>query len=197
MTHVTESDRVTPCRHGTEGANLDPSTCSACVADVHAMDRRKYPPGTPVSPTGFVVVSKCGRNVHVDQAARRRHWKQHGKSCTWCGSPSTRAWCSISCEEQLTSRYAERVRREVLRASIQVIAGPARRGDGGDMARHAGYLCALCGSLDGGEVDHIVPIVEGGDPWDLANLRVLCTDCHKGETRQLATRRAQLRRVRR
>lgn len=38
-------------------------------------------------------------------------------------------------------------------------------------------LCELCGSA-GAQVDHIIPVAEGGS-WELPNLRLLCTDCHK------------------
>jgi 5-methylcytosine-specific restriction endonuclease McrA len=39
------------------------------------------------------------------------------------------------------------------------------------------------------EADHIVPVVEGGGN-ELANLRTLCTPCHRDATRTLAGRRA-------
>ena len=32
------------------------------------------------------------------------------------------------------------------------------------------------------EVDHIVPIREGGAQWDRANLQGLCTPCHSSKT---------------
>ncbi len=34
------------------------------------------------------------------------------------------------------------------------------------------------------EVDHIVPIVQGGDMWDEKNLRTLCNKCHKKKTKE-------------
>ena len=45
--------------------------------------------------------------------------------------------------------------------------------------------------------DHTVPIVDGGHPCDLANLRTLCFWCHKRETAEAATRRAEARRLER
>ena len=63
-------------------------------------------------------------------------------------------------------------------------------------ARDRGKPCALCGrERYAPEVDHIVPIIEGGHPWDHDNLRSICGDCHKFETRMLAARRASARRV--
>ena len=51
------------------------------------------------------------------------------------------------------------------------------------------------------EIDHIVPVCEGGGVRPdmtvddvLANLRTLCTGCHRAETRALAARRAMARR---
>ena len=34
------------------------------------------------------------------------------------------------------------------------------------------------------EVDHVIPLDKGGDPWDLANLQALCRDCHIKKTRR-------------
>ena len=47
------------------------------------------------------------------------------------------------------------------------------------------------------EMDHIVPIIEGGDEIEdvLGNLRTLCVPCHKQETKALAARRARARRI--
>ena len=45
------------------------------------------------------------------------------------------------------------------------------------------------------EVDHTIPVVEGGGSCGLDNLRTLCWRCHKGETRKLAARRARKRRT--
>ena len=44
------------------------------------------------------------------------------------------------------------------------------------------------------DMDHIVPVVEGGGECDLDNLRTLCIWCHKRVTAELAARRAEERR---
>ena len=41
------------------------------------------------------------------------------------------------------------------------------------------------------EMDHIVPVVEGGGSCGLDNLRTLCVACHRKETAKLAKRRAK------
>jgi len=44
------------------------------------------------------------------------------------------------------------------------------------------------------EVDHTIPVVEGGGSCGLDNLRTLCIFCHRKETKKLAARRAIWRR---
>jgi 5-methylcytosine-specific restriction protein A len=43
-------------------------------------------------------------------------------------------------------------------------------------------LCRGCGEL-ATDVDHIVPIGEGGSKWELSNLQSLCHRCHSIKTR--------------
>lgn len=45
------------------------------------------------------------------------------------------------------------------------------------------------------DVDHVVPVVEGGGSCGLDNLRTLCLPCHKVATARLAARLAQARRA--
>lgn len=46
------------------------------------------------------------------------------------------------------------------------------------------------------DIDHIIPVVEGGGLCGLDNLRTLCIPCHKKETKILAGRVAKKRRPR-
>lgn len=41
-----------------------------------------------------------------------------------------------------------------------------------------GWRCRKCGKAGRLEVDHIVPLEAGGEPFELDNLRALCRDCH-------------------
>lgn len=54
--------------------------------------------------------------------------------------------------------------------------------------------CALCpeviGKLGPWEMDHVVPVAEGGGSCGLDGLRTLCRDCHKGVTAALRKRLA-------
>ena len=45
----------------------------------------------------------------------------------------------------------------------------------------ANWRCAQCGQY-GNEVDHILPLDRGGDPWASDNLQVLCRGCHTQKT---------------
>ena len=45
------------------------------------------------------------------------------------------------------------------------------------------------------EMDHIIPVVEGGGGCDFNGYRTLCIPCHKAETAALAARRAAKRKA--
>lgn len=49
------------------------------------------------------------------------------------------------------------------------------------------YLCASCGD-PATEVDHIIPVGEGGARKDPGNLQSLCSPCHKTKTKREAAR---------
>lgn len=46
-----------------------------------------------------------------------------------------------------------------------------------------GHRCRKCGRVGRLEVDHIVPLKQGGGPWVLDNLQSLCRRCHIEKTR--------------
>lgn len=135
---------------------------------------RMFEPGAPLSPSGWVVMADNGRAASIDYAARPK-----GR-CTWCGvavkSPR-RHWCSDACTQEFWSRDPNTIRSRVLK-------------------RDKGKPCPLCGAERFfGEVDHTIPIIEGGHPFDQENLRTICTPCHKAETKALAARRADARKA--
>jgi 5-methylcytosine-specific restriction endonuclease McrA len=39
-------------------------------------------------------------------------------------------------------------------------------------------ICVLCDNAISTDVDHIVPLIEGGDEYAMSNLRGLCGPCH-------------------
>ena len=46
-----------------------------------------------------------------------------------------------------------------------------------------GWRCQGCGRAGRLEVDHIVALEDGGDPWAFDNLQALCKACHQAKTR--------------
>jgi 5-methylcytosine-specific restriction endonuclease McrA len=50
-------------------------------------------------------------------------------------------------------------------------------------------ICKVCDDALSTEVGHIVPLAEGGDPYDPAGLQAICSPCHWEKTaREKATR---------
>lgn len=62
--------------------------------------------------------------------------------------------------------------------------------------RQLNPLCEDC--LERGEIvpyhtiDHVKAIIDGGDPWDLDNLRTLCNQCHRIKSAKERHKRKQL-----
>lgn len=77
-------------------------------------------------------------------------------------APAERAWARTSARNQVRNRAWERVVRP--RA----------------LARD-GFACVQCGERAGLEVDHVVPIAQGGT-WELNNAQTLCNICHQRKT---------------
>ena len=50
------------------------------------------------------------------------------------------------------------------------------------------YLCAPCGAegklTPATEVDHIVPLGQGGAEYDISNLQPICKQCHRDKTKR-------------
>lgn len=44
-----------------------------------------------------------------------------------------------------------------------------------------GFTCVFCGAREGLEVDHVLPIAQGGT-WTLENAQTLCASCHRQKT---------------
>lgn len=55
-----------------------------------------------------------------------------------------------------------------------------------DILKRDKYICSICRTRFKKElldVDHIIPIFMGGDPFDKQNLRTLCKECHKSKSK--------------
>ena len=132
----------------------------------------KKKPDRPLSPSGWVVLDRQGRNGKILYKKRRK------KHCTWCAKPVTpprQSWCSKECTE-----FYERTQVTFLRRLVY-------KRDGGE--------CVLCKRhQDAWQMDHTIAIHNGGPIFALSNLRTLCVECHKRKTSEEATARAIKRR---
>ncbi|MEK6822212.1 MAG: HNH endonuclease signature motif containing protein [Nanoarchaeota archaeon] len=93
-----------------------------------------------------------------------------GKLCRNCRAiipPRFRHYCSTPCRHEFTrNHWWPLVREDVLRRDC--------------------FRCSICGKRRGRahlDVDHIIPLRMGADPFEKNNLRTLCKDCHKAKTR--------------
>ena len=48
------------------------------------------------------------------------------------------------------------------------------------------WRCTKCESPADLEMHHVIALDAGGDPWSLANVRMLCTSCHVDAHRTIA-----------
>lgn len=137
--------------------------------------------------------------------------------CTWCGQPVGKGrskWCGEVCVEQFKLRcdsayqrtFVEKrdgmvcriCGRDITAAKQQLREG--RKAILGDQTlspdeqrRQVAELEAACGfaRLTHHEVDHIVPVCEGGGLCGPEGLRLTCGTCHAAETKKLSGRRAK------
>jgi 5-methylcytosine-specific restriction endonuclease McrA len=144
--------------------------------------------------------------------------------CNWCGrtldDPRCR-WCSCACQDEYWCRASVSYARALVWERDRGICSTCgvdtvrqreayiRLGTWGERGRwfsvrHNPRLAKIASRKygvprsrlygDWWDMDHVVPVVEGGGGCGLDNLRTLCIPCHRAETRALAARRAELRR---
>lgn len=127
--------------------------------------------------------------------------------CRQCGvevPPSRRTFCGQSCVDQWMIRTGSRTAKFVLKRDGGICAlcgldcvalrkqalklkGIARQKF---MADHGIPLHRVRRFWD---IDHVLPVVEGGGDCGLENLRSLCIPCHRKVTAELARKRAEAR----
>lgn len=113
----------------------------------------------------------------ISAVALRVGLKRDVGHCTWCdrkfSASKVARWCSANCRQQGYIRFGGWY-------------GPVTDRDKG--------VCAMCGQFGNGcEIDHIIPVIEGGGCCGLDNLRTLCLACHRRQTAGLAKRRSEER----
>lgn len=52
-----------------------------------------------------------------------------------------------------------------------------------EVLKRDNWQCVQCGARGQLEVDHIIPVRDGGSEYDPANLQTLCKQCHAVKTR--------------
>lgn len=145
--------------------------------------------------------------------------------CNWCGRPlddTRQRWCSPRCHDAYWCRASVNYARQLVNERDQGVCAICRTdtrrqraafvrlctwGEAGRWfsVRHNPRIARLATRKYGvprarlyGEwwdMDHVLPVVEGGGGCGLENLRTLCLPCHRAETRALAVRRADARRT--
>ncbi len=116
-------------------------------------------------------------------------WRRDKGICALCGrdpAPIKATLRGFKARIQDCKTYEE---RRIIEAERQEFITHLNR-EGFHLSAHS------WGVMDGElwQVDHILPVVEGGGGCGLSNLRTLCTGCHKKETKALAARRANANR---
>lgn len=133
--------------------------------------------------------------------------------CTWCDKPlprgGRRRYCSEACTNEVyvrchpgTARYLVRGRDKKVCSSCGLDTKTLARWKHKDktpdeykaMLAHFGFEFRPWGRYSFWDMDHAVPVTEGGGMCGLDGLRTLCLPCHRRETKELAGRRAQDRR---
>jgi 5-methylcytosine-specific restriction protein A len=97
------------------------------------------------------------------------------KALTICAAPGcTRLVRKGRCTEHKRQRWRQYERRRPDRSDIKAVYASARWRKARAEALHLCPACMDCGQ-PAQQVDHVQPIREGGDPFDVANLRPLDT----------------------
>ena len=146
------------------------------------------PKNLPKGPNGRPLCRQCGQEI---PKGRRR---------TFCSEACVDQWRVRTDPGYARYRVFERDHGICARCGVDTVE-VKRMFDG--LAKQLGWsapLAVALRSLTGDrhrtlwDMDHIVPVVEGGGECDLDNLRTLCIWCHKRVTAELAARRAEERR---
>ena len=162
----------------------------------------------------LVVVPGLRKLRSLDAAMLRVLLDRRRTQCTWCGQPvprGRRTWCSDSCVSAFRARCDTAAQATLVLNRDRGICADCGR-DTIAAAREAeaawrqsphymAYrnwdqrraLFAQFGYARGRwrEVDHVVPVIEGGGLMGPDNLRLLCGACHAQHTRALRKRIAQ------
>lgn len=93
----------------------------------------------------------------------------HREQWGWIGNPDGFGWLEVR----------ESIDRETRQQIVALLRATDR------YAARAAHRMTLW------DMDHILPVIEGGGECDLSNLRTMCLLCHRHETKELAGRRSK------
>ncbi len=157
------------------------------------------------------------RHAIVSSVYRTRKQPDGSYLCSVCGKPLTgraRRYCSNECMDvayiATNPAWARRkvherdkgvcarcgVDTEKLERILSSLTGSCAAEDWTEWRDYRDALQKEMGftMLHMWEMDHKVPVVEGGGLCGLEALQTLCIPCHRAETKELATRRAAAKR---
>jgi hypothetical protein len=142
--------------------------------------------------------------------------------CTWCnkliGGAANRRWCSVACTDEgylragltvnpvthrdrgvcricgVDTKYVQSLLKIAKQKNrIGLINQPSGSVEVWKMIRAFTKFTGYSLSGTPYEIDHIIPVCEGGGCCGADNLRTVCFQCHRLETRKLKKRRAKLK----
>ena len=111
-----------------------------------------------------------------------RNFPAYARAEVWNRDRGVCALCGVATEE-LAKRWSRMLHSGNTATYQQYLAEAREYGAGPGQAHQSLW-----------EMDHIVPVVEGGGQCGLDNLRTLCFPCHRRVTRELRRRLADARR---
>lgn len=155
------------------------------------------------------------RRINADWL--RRLLDRRKGECTWCGSvvpKGSRTWCSADCVNAFSLRCSSDAQarhvaqrdgdkcgicgRVIAELEQEFRVAWERRREELGLARYGSWKAEKefreqygIGQRNWREVDHIIPVVEGGGLCGPENLRLLCGRCHGKETARLRKRLAK------
>ena len=150
------------------------------------------------------------RRTLTADSLRKMFGRQKGE-CTWCGESLAKCggtrWHQACCQQFFARCRVDGAARRVMVRDNGVCQVCGRsvtkceriwkhyRGRQYGRDQYDTELILLLGYARGHwfEIDHIVPVCEGGGLCKLENLRLVCGVCHRNETSELARRRADRR----
>ena len=133
--------------------------------------------------------------------------------CTWCDKllpKGKRAYCSSACSDEVyvrchpgSARHFVRLRDKKVCAACGFDTKTLTQWKHKDktpaeykaMVEELGFPNRPWGRYSFWDMDHVIPVTEGGGMCGLEGLQTLCVPCHKAETKELAGRRAQERKI--